>query len=471
MPLDQARLSRILQPHSVAIAGAAERETSAGGAVLKNLLASGFKGRVVPVNPKGGVLLDLPVSKSLAEVTPPCDLAVVAVRPDLILGVLREGIATGHKNFLILPGGFQEAGAEGLARDAELRALAAEHDVLVMGPNCAGLINILDPNDRFAGTFFKDLPFRGVNPQQPGVALVSQSGAIAEEVIASSHSLKLPLGCVVSVGNGMHLGLTEFIAGVADNPHCSAVVFYAESVGDPESFIAVTREVSRRKPVIGLIGGSTAYGAAAAKRHTGSTALSDAAAEELCQRGGIVRVNSMRRMLIAAKALAYFPQGMGERVLILSNSGGPGVLTSDQCQREGLKLVELPAEMRQKLTAALPAEAAVANPIDLLADAREDRFGPTLSLALQHAGSTFDAILMIHVVPFMVDAAPVIDIMAASVKGASIPVMHTMMGTLAKKDEWFAAMERAGVPMFNDAEEMAIAAGVLQQRAALLKAL
>src|SRR5262245_38352959 len=212
MITNPVRLTRILRPTSVAIAGAAERETSAGGAVLKNLIASGFSGRIVPVNPKGGSILGLAASTSLAAVTPACDLAIVAVRPDLILGVIREGVASGHKPFIVLPGGFQEAGAEGRARDAELRAFAREHDVLIMGPNCAGLINILDPAKRFAGTFFKDLPFRGDDASRPGVAFVSQSGAIAEELIASSHSLRIPVGCVVSVGNGMHLTLADFIA-------------------------------------------------------------------------------------------------------------------------------------------------------------------------------------------------------------------------------------------------------------------
>ncbi|MBB6093235.1 acetyltransferase [Povalibacter uvarum] len=458
---DAGRLQQILQPCSVAIAGAAERETSAGGAVLRNLIASGFDGRVVPVNPKGGQVLTLVAMRSLAEVAPACDLAVVAVRPDLILGVIREGVASGHRNFLVLPGGFQEAGAEGKARDAELRAFAASHDVLIMGPNCAGLINILDPRRRFAGTFFKDLPFRGIDATRPGVAFVSQSGAIAEEVIASSHSMQIPVGSVVSIGNGMHLGLIDFISGLASHSHCSVAAFYAESVGDPHEFVEALQPITARKPVVGLIGGTTSAGAAAAKRHTGSTALSDDAAEELCRRAGIVRVKSLRQMLIAAKALAYYPQGIGSRVLILSNSGGPGVLAADRCEREGLRLAALPDSLAESLRVLLPPEAAIANPIDLLADAREDRFGLTLAQSLQHAGSAFDAILMTHVVPFMVDAAPVIEALARTVHAAPIPVLHSMMGTLQQKQTWFTAIERAGVPMFDDVEEMASAAGLL----------
>jgi len=464
MSVTSTRLQSALKPSSIAIAGAAERNTSAGGAVLTMVRASGFSGRVVPVNPKGGEIFGLRAAKSLAEVTPACDLAIVAVRPDLILGVVREGVASGHRNFLILPGGFQEAGAEGVARDNELRQYARDNDVLILGPNCAGLINILDPKTPHAGTFFKDMPFRGYDPAQPGVAFVSQSGAIGEELIASSHSMKIPVGCVVSVGNGMHVGLIDYIASIANNPYCGVILFYAESVGDTEEFIRVLRPITQRIPVVGLIGGTTASGAGAAVRHTGSQPLSNEAAERLCERSGVIRVPNLRTMLLAAKAMAYYPKGVGKRVLILSNSGGPGVLTADQCAREGLELPALPPFLETELKNILPAEAAIANPLDLLADAREDRFGPTLQTVLRHAPGHYDVILMIHVVPFMVDAKPVIEALSALAKDTPIPIMHSMMGTLADRATLFETMERAGVPMFDDVEAMAIAAGVLARR-------
>jgi len=468
MTVTADRLQSVLHPASIAIAGAAERATSAGGAVLKMVQASGFAGRVVPVNPKGGEILGLHAEKSLTEVKPACDIAIVAVRPDLILNVVREGVASGHRNFLILPGGFREAGPEGLVRDNELQQFAREHDVLILGPNCAGLINILDASRPYAGTFFKDMPFRGYDAAQPGVAFVSQSGAIAEEIIAGSHSLKIPVGCVISVGNGMHVGLTDYIASVADSPHCGVILFYAESVGDTEEFIRILRPITRRIPVVGLLGGTTRLGADAAARHTGSKSLDDEGANDLCLRSGVIRVKNLHSLLLAAKALVHHPSGIGKRVLVLSNSGGPGVLTADQCGREGLEMPPLGTALAAALKAQLPAEAAIANPMDLLADAREDRFGPTLQTVLRQGADDYDAILMIHVVPFMVEARPVIDALAAAACDTSIPILHSMMGTLHERDVLFETMERAGVPMFNDAEAMAIAAGVLAQRRAAL---
>src|SRR5689334_19988154 len=153
--------SAFLAPQSVAVVGAAERITSSGGAVLRNLLRSGFKGRIVPVNPKGGTLFDLPVARSLAEVKPACDLVVVVVRPDTIVEVAGEAAASGHRRLLILPGGFAESGEDGKARDRELRTLAQTHGLTIGGPNCAGNINLLEASSPFAATFLRDMPRGG----------------------------------------------------------------------------------------------------------------------------------------------------------------------------------------------------------------------------------------------------------------------------------------------------------------------
>jgi len=152
--MGSSSLAPLLHPNSVAIVGAGDRPTSSGGAVLHNLIKCGYRGRIVPVNPKGGALLGLPVAISLSTVSPPAELAVVVVRPDLILDVVKEAAASGHNNLLILPGGFAEGAYEGKQRDAQLRALAEEHGLAIGGPNCAGTINLLDPAAPFAATFF-----------------------------------------------------------------------------------------------------------------------------------------------------------------------------------------------------------------------------------------------------------------------------------------------------------------------------
>ena len=457
---DRRDLKPFFAPRSIAVVGAGERPTSSGGAVMQMLRQAGYGGKVVPVNPRGGTIFGYPAVTSIAAVDPAVDLVVIVIRPDTILDAVRAASDRGLRDFLILPGGFAEAGPAGQARNAELLELARVRGLTVAGPNCAGIIH-LDPAWRFAATFLRDLP-PGVAPGAGnGLAFVSQSGALAEEFIDKANVRNLPLVSVVSVGNAVHLGVEDYLAWLGERPEIGAALLYVESIEDHQRFRRIARGVAVAKPVIALFGGRTRIGAQAAAAHTGAVANSDSAIDAFCQSCGILRVPSLRALLVAAKAFGRFPQGLGRRALILSNSGGPGVICADRAVLEGLDLAALPKAMADVLRQQLPPEASVANPIDLLADAREDRFALALQSALDHADQTYDAILMIHVVPFMVEAGPVVERLSSLAATSRLPVMHSMMGTLPGKVEWFATLERSGVPVFNDVEEMAEAAGLL----------
>ena len=457
-------LKPFFAPRSVAVVGAGERPTSSGGAVLQNLRISGFTGEIVPVNPKGGEVFGLAVRKSLGELNHPADLAVIVIRPDLILDAVREAAASGHRHLLILPGGFAEAGEAGKARDLGLRRLIAEHGLTVVGPNCAGIIH-LPSGARFAATFLRDMP---PGPNARGaIAFVTQSGALAEEAIAAAHSLAIPLGTIVSVGNATQLGVTDYLEYLGADPVVTAALLYIESIEDKARFRDVAQRVAAEKPVVAQIGGRTGPGARAAAAHTGAAPQDDREMEAFTAECGVLRVETLRRLLLAAKGFGAFPAGIGKRVLVLSNSGGPGVLCTDRAAAEGLDVAPLPAAMSSALRSALPPEASVANPLDLLADAREDRFGLTLECAINQGAAAFDAILGIHVVPFMVDAAPIVSRLASLAGGVPVPFLHSMMGTLPDKASWFASLEAAGVPVFNDVEAMAECAGLLARYPAL----
>lgn len=460
-------LTAFFAPRSVAVVGAGERATSSGGAIMQMLRRAAYGGRVVPVNPRGGTIFGYESVTSIAAVDPPVDLAVIVIRPDAIVDAVKQSADRGIRNLLILPGGFAEAGAAGIERNRALLKLASERGLTIAGPNCAGIIH-LDPTWRFAATFLRDLP-PGVEAgaDSNGLAFISQSGALAEEVIDKANARGLPFASVVSVGNAVHLGVEDYLAWLGERPEIAAALLYVESIEDHERFRNVARKVAAAKPVIALFGGRTSIGAGAAAAHTGAVANDDGAIDAFCASCGIVRVESLRRLMVAAKAFGRYPQGLGKRTLILSNSGGPGVICADRAQLEGLELEPLPKAMADVLRQQLPAEASVANPIDLLADAREDRFGFAFESAMSHAARDYDQVLMIHVVPFMVDAGPVIARLAELAGRSAVPVMHSMMGTLPAKAEWFATMERAGVPMFNDVEEMAEAAGLLARYPAL----
>ncbi len=447
-------LSPFFAPKSVAIVGAGERPTSSGGAVLQNLQRAGYTGKIIPVNPKGGKIHGLPVVKSIADLTEPVELVIVLVRPDLIPDIVRDAAATGHRNMMILPGGFKEAGQDGVEREKLVAKIADDAGIIIAGPNSAGIMNVTG-GQRFAASFLRALPAGG------GMALISQSGALSEEVVAASHVMNLQFGTIVSVGNALHLGVEDYLEYLGGQDDCTAAILYFESVADEARLKRVAREVAAKKPVIALTPGRTDAGREAAKAHTGSYPMEASAMAAFCEDAGIVQVKSLHELLIATKTFGMYPTGIGDRILLISNSGGPGVLATDRAVLNGLSMPNLPDAMRQAIAATVPPEASLANPLDLLADAREDRFGVSLESALGSDGDAYDAILMIHVVPFMVDADPVVDRLAALAKGTNKPVFHSMIGTLPGKKEWFAKMEEAGVPMFNNVEDMADAAGIL----------
>ncbi len=456
-------LTPFFSPASVAVIGASERASSSGGAVMQMIEQGRFEGRVIPVNPRGGTCFGHPAAKSIAEVSAPADLAVIVVRPDLINQIVVDAASSGHRNLLILPGGFAESGPEGQARDAELRRIAQQHNVTIAGPNCAGLVSMTQGKGAFAPTFLRALP-AGPRGKQ-GIAFISQSGALAEEVVQKSNQENLPVSQIVSVGNAMHLSAEDYLEYLGANDAVSVVTLYVESVADPERLRAVALRTAATKPVVALFGGATAPGARAAQAHTGAKPMTDAAIDQFCTSSGIVRAHSIRELLLAIKGFGFYPRGLaGKRMLVLSNSGGPGVVTTDMTAACGLDLPPLPNRMAEELSQALPQEASVANPLDLLADAREDRFGPCLEKTIEHGSDSFDAVLGIHVVPFMVDAAPVVDRLAAlahTAEAANMPFFHSMMGTLEHRKNWFGQLEAAGIPIFNDSQAMAETAAIL----------
>ncbi|GEQ98887.1 hypothetical protein JCM17844_25240 [Iodidimonas gelatinilytica] len=236
-------LTPFFAPRSVAVVGASARPTSSGGAVLHMMQKAGYKGKLVPVNPKGGTLLGIEALPSLRALDAPVDLVVIAIRPDFIVDAVREAADTGHRHILILPGGFQEAGEDGQARQAILDDLAREKGLIIAGPNCGGIIH-LGKESRLAATFFRDLP-----PGGP-LAFVSQSGALAEEVIAHAQIQNIPIGTVVSVGNSMHLGVEDHLVHLGKDPDISAILLYLESARDMEALAETAQKLSKTKPLL-----------------------------------------------------------------------------------------------------------------------------------------------------------------------------------------------------------------------------
>jgi len=453
-------LDPFFKPRSVAVLGAGERATSSGGAVLKSLQKAHFDGQIIPVNPKGGEIFGLKAAKSLHELAEPADLAVIVIRPESIPEAVRMAAETGHKNIMILPGGFSEAGPEGIARERDLRDIVDGTGITIVGPNSAGIISLADGH-RFAATFLSDLPTGG------SAALISQSGALAGEVIARSREMRIPLGTVVSVGNAMHLPVESYLEYLGHDEAVKTVLLYLESVRDLDRLVRNAAEISRDKPVVALMPGRTEQARQATRAHTGMAALPSEEADRICRDAGILRVGSLRELMLAAKGFGQFPTGFGPRTLLLSNSGGPGVLATDRGILEGLQLNNPPEDLAAALRKVLPVEASLNNPLDILADAREDRFAETFDLTMNYAAGAYDNILVIHVSPVMVDMAATVEALAERIENCKLPVMYSMMGTLEDGPAWFDRLEAAGCPTFGNVEDMVVTAALMARYQAI----
>lgn len=447
-------LGAFFHPRRVAVVGADESPTRSGGAVMRNLGRAGFTGEIIPVDAMGGSIFGVEARPSLRDLAEPADLVVIAVKPEAIPGVVEDAAAGGHKNLLILSGGLAESGADGWNRERRVAETAKSAGITIAGPNCAGIIRI-GPHHRFAATDLRNLPPGG------GIAFISQSRALAEEVVTRARGTPLPVGTVVSVGNTLDLGIEDYVEYLGHDEDVDAILLYVESIKDPERLLLAARAISSRKPIVALMPGRTEAGRQAAGAHTGLSPMMPEAADAFLEQAGVLRATTLRELLLAARGFGFFPQGIGPRALILSNSGGPGVIAADAAALRGMELPPLPAALAAELRANLPGGASVANPIDLPADAPEDRFGFALERALTHGRETFDALMLIHVIPFMVDERAVVERLAELARGAGLPILHSMMGSVPQHDDWSRILADAGVPLFDNAQDMAVTASLL----------
>jgi len=363
-------LSRLFAPERVAVVGATDREGSVGRAVMTNLL-SAFDGEVVPVNPTYETLFDLPCHDSVRDAE--ADLVVVVVPPKLAVDVVREAGECGVSAVVVITAGFGEAGGEGVARERELAAVAAEYDIDLVGPNSLG---VLSTRSDLNATF-------GPRGALPGdVSFMSQSGAFVTAVLDWAAERGLGFVDIVSLGNEAVLDESAFVEFWGDDPETEVVLGYLEGIKDGERFVRVASEVTRETPVVLVKSGRTEAGAHAAASHTGSIAGSEAAYEAGLEKAGVIRAHSVEELFDYASVLAGQPLPDGDGVAVVTNAGGPGVMATDAVGDSDLDLASFTGETVEALRDVLPANANVYNPIDVIGDAPVERFLAALDVAL-----------------------------------------------------------------------------------------
>ena len=439
-----AAVRALLHPASVAVVGASRRRGTLGGELFHNLLMGGFTGPVYPVNPGADVVQSVAAYRSVTDIPGPVDLAVIVLPADATIEAARACAEKGVRTVVVVSRGFAEVGAEGAARQRELVAVCRQAGMRLVGPNCMGVIN-LEPDVRLNATFSPTLPTEG------RVGFLSQSGALGLAIIEHANRLGLGLASFISIGNKADLSGNDFLQYWEDDPACSVIALYLESLGNPRKFARIARRVGRSKPIIAVKSGRSAAGARATSSHTGALiGASDLTVDALFHQAGVVRTDTLGEFFDAAAVLANQPLPAGRRVGIVTNGGGPGILAADACEADGLAVPPIPDEVRAGLAAFLPPEAATANPVDTI-DADPASFRRAIETLAAWDG--IDALVVLFVPPLGTRAEDVAAAIHDAVAGLPrpIPVLAVFMAA----DGGPAALQgdRVRVPVFSYPEE------------------
>ncbi|MCI2429779.1 acetate--CoA ligase family protein [Candidatus Acetothermia bacterium] len=380
--MPSTHLQKLFAPSSVAVIGASTRPDSLGRAVFSNILLSGFTGVAYPVHPKAHSILGVRAYPSVTEIPDQIDLAVIIVPADAAIGVLEE---CGRKEIpaaILLSAGFKEIGGIGIEREKRVQQIAGNLGIALIGPNCLGLINT-DRSVLLNATFAR-------GSLKPGrLAFISQSGAVGVAALEYAQTENIGLSKFISIGNKAIIHENHLLAALADDPHTDVILLYLEDLEDPREFTELARQISEKKPILAIKSGRTREGAAAAASHTGALAGSDEAYDSIFEQSGVLRVESLQELFDCAITLAHQPLPRSDKIAIVTNSGGPGIIATDAAVRHGLQIATLGPKTQEQLRAQLPPTASLRNPVDLIGDADAERYRAALTtvLADENVGS------------------------------------------------------------------------------------
>ncbi|MFW6367525.1 MAG: bifunctional acetate--CoA ligase family protein/GNAT family N-acetyltransferase [Halothece sp.] len=377
-------LDAIFAPKSVAVIGASEKSGSVGRTLLWNLISNPFGGTVYPVNPKRDSILGIKAYASLDDIPDAVDLAIIATPAPTVSQVIKDCTRKGVKGAIIISAGFKEIGDKGIALEQEIKAEAQAHNLRIVGPNCLGVMN---PHYGLNATFGSAMALPG------NVGFISQSGALCTSILDWSFRENVGFSAFVSIGSMLDVNWGDLIDYLGDDPHTHSIVIYMESIGDARSFLSAAREVALTKPIIVIKSGRTSAAAQAAASHTGALAGSDDVLDAAFRRCGVLRVDAIDDLFNLAEILAKQPRPKGNRLTILTNAGGPGVLATDALIRKGGQLAELAPETIQALNECLPTHWSHGNPIDILGDADPKRYESAIAQLAKDPNS--DGLLVI----------------------------------------------------------------------------
>lgn len=441
-----AAVRSVLAPRSVAVIGASRSRGTIGDELLNNLITGGFTGPVYPVNRNAEEIQSLTAYHSVADVAEPVELAVVAVPAEGVVAVARDCAAAGVRALLVISAGFAESGSEGAARQRELLQVCRESGIRLVGPNCLGALNTA-AGVRLNATFAPPAAVAG------NVGFMSQSGGLGIAIIDAAVQLGVGLSSFVSVGNKADLSGNDFLQYWEQDPDTELALLYLESFGNPRRFSRIARRISASKPIVAVKSGRSAAGARATSSHTGALlSASDVTVNALFEQAGVIRTDTVHELFDVAALLSAQRVPRGERVAIVTNGGGPGILCADALQAHGVAVTELGHDVRARLAEFLPPSAALGNPIDVIASASAEDYGRTLQTLVD--ADACDAIIAIFVPPLVTQVGDVAtSIRTVAESNPDVTIAAVMMAREGNPPELRSAEVR--VPCYQFPEDAA----------------
>ena len=369
--------SVFLSPKSIAVIGASDKRGSVGATITSNIM-NGFTGTVYPISPSRDKVFYKKAYKSVLDVPKPIDLAVIVIKNTFVAAVLEECGKKKIKGVIIITAGFKEVDEEGAKREQELKDIAKKYKIQIIGPNCLGVMN-LAPKTMMNSTFLK------VTPKSGKIALVSQSGAICAALVEDASAQGIGFSAVFSLGNKAVMSEVDVLKILANHKQTEVIVMYLEDMGDGQEFLKVCKNITKKlkKPVLVLKSGRSPEGAKAAMSHTGALMGSDEIYDALLKQSGAIRVDTMEELFDYATAFSKQPLPSGGDLVIVSNAGGPAIISTDACSKMKIKMADI-TSIRNKIDEVIPPWGSSRNPVDIVGDADFNRFHNVLDRVLKH---------------------------------------------------------------------------------------
>jgi acetate---CoA ligase (ADP-forming) len=436
-------LQSLFYPRSIAVIGASRQPGSVGHSLLANLLLNRYQGVIYPVNPNATSVLGVKCYPRVLEISDDVDLAVVIVPSRTVAQVLDECGRMGIRAAIIITAGFKEIGGEGAALEREVEEIARRYDIALVGPNCLGIINT-DPLSQMNATFATDMPKAG------NIGFISQSGALCVAVLNYAQEANIGFSKFISMGNKAGIAENELLSYLQSDPKTDVILMYLEDLVDGREFMRIARRTTssnlKPKPIIALKAGRTLPGARAASSHTGSLAGSDRVYDAIFEQSGVLRVDMLEELFDYVRGFSRQPLPRGSNVAIVTNSGGPGILATDSCIRNGLNVPPLAGRTLARLKRALPRTASLQNPIDLVAEAQAPQYRAALQAVLDDKG-IHSAIVILTSTAFT-KVEEISAAVAQVVQDSDKPVLCCLLGVF-DVSKGIEILETRGIPSYR----------------------